>query len=155
MPIIRWEPNDMIREFSKMRSDMERIADSFFGQNSLLRKEGKALMSKWSPAIEITESGKDYLIKVDLPGMEAKDVEVEATENSITIQGEHKSEKEEKKDNYYYCERSYGSFYRVIPLEPIKLDSITSSMKNGVLEIKAAKVEESKPKVQSVKVEIK
>lgn len=152
---IKWEPKDIVREINSIRGDMEKLVDSFFGHNgSLLRKEGKE-MGTWSPSIEIIESDKDYTIKADLPGLEAKDVEVEATPNSLSIKGEHKSEKEEKKDNYYYCERSYGSFYRHIPLnEEIKLDGISSSMKNGVLEIKAVKMLESKPKPQKVKVEV-
>jgi HSP20 family protein len=150
----RWEPKDIAREINSMRNDMEKLIDSFFGPNNLFRREGKTL-SNWSPSVEIIESEKDYTIRADLPGMEAKDIEVEATSNSISIKGEYKNEKEEKTEHHYYSERSYGSFYRAIPLdEDIKLDSLTSSMKNGVLEIKAIKVTESKPKVQKVKVEI-
>ena len=69
-----------------------------------------------SPSIDVKESDKDFTIRAELPGVDEKDIEVTVTNDAVTIKGEKKEEKEDKGKNYYYMERSYGSFNRVIPL---------------------------------------
>ena len=83
----------------------------------------------------------------ELPGVEEKDIEVTVTDDWVTIKGEKKEEKEDKNRNYYYMERSYGSFSRVIPLEtPIESGKAEASFKNGILDVKIPKNQSAKAK---------
>jgi HSP20 family protein len=92
--------------------------------------------AQWTPQIEVFHRGNDLVVRADLPGMNKEDVNVEIGDHSITIQGERREEHEEEKEGWYRSERSYGSFYRTIPLpEGTITDSAKATFKNGVLEI--------------------
>jgi len=89
------------------------------------------------PQVDIGASDKDYTITVEVPGVDEKDVKVEIANNTMTIRGEKKQEKEEKEKDFYRIERSYGSFKRVLSLpEDVNQDDVKASFKNGVLTIK-------------------
>lgn len=93
--------------------------------------------SMWTPTLEVFEKGNEFFIKADVPGVKPGDLTVEITESELAIKGERKLEKEEKEKGFYRCERSYGSFYRSIPLpEGVKIDLAKATIKNGVLEVK-------------------
>jgi len=95
--------------------------------------------------IDVFERDHHLVTKVDLPGLKKDEVKVEVTDNFLTISGERKAEKEEKREGYYRSERSYGSFHRQIPLpEGAKTDTATAEFKDGVLEI-AMQAPERKP----------
>lgn len=82
------------------------------------------------------EKNGRLVTKIDLPGMKKEDVRVEVTDGHLTISGERKSEAEEKKENYYRCEREYGSFYRSVPLpDGVKLEDVKATFTDGVLEV--------------------
>jgi len=102
----------------------------------LLRREAGLISAEWSPRIDILHHDGRYVVRADLPGMAKDDIKVEVTDEMLTIQGERKHEKEEKREGYYYGERAYGSFYRAIPLpegaDPAKA---TAEFHNGVLEV--------------------
>jgi HSP20 family protein len=90
----------------------------------------------WAPEVEVYQKNDQLFIKADLPGLEKNDVSVDVMENSVTIQGERKSEREEEHEGLFRSERSYGSFRRVIPLpEGALTDQAKASFRNGVLEI--------------------
>ncbi|HXK58811.1 MAG TPA: Hsp20/alpha crystallin family protein [Acidobacteriota bacterium] len=90
----------------------------------------------WSPDIEVFEREGKFVICADLPGLRREDVNVEITDNEVIIQGERRHEHEEEKGGYYRSERSYGTFYRSIPLpEDVKADEAQASFRDGVLEI--------------------
>ncbi len=99
------------------------------------------------PALNISEDANEIKIQAELPGMEAKDVDISLQNNNLVIQGEKKFEDEDKRDDYHRIERSYGSFYRNIPL-PVKVDedNIKANFKNGVLHIQLPKQAEAKGK---------
>jgi len=69
----------------------------------------------WSPQIETFQRGDQFVVRADLPGLRKEDINVEVTEQGITLQGERRVEHEEEREGYYRSERSYGSFYRTIP----------------------------------------
>jgi HSP20 family protein len=101
----------------------------------------------WTPDVEMFQKGAEVVIRVDVPGMKKEDVTVEVTDGYLTLRGERKEEKEEKKEGYYRAERTYGSFYRVLPLpEGAKADDTKAVIRDGVLEITmpTTKVEEKK-----------
>jgi HSP20 family protein len=109
---------------------------------------------KPTPTVDIFEDGDDIVVKSELPGMTKDDIEVNITENTITISGEKKSEEKIEKKNYYRLERSYGSFCRSFDL-PVKIqpDKAKASFKDGVLEVRLPKSEEAKKRVRKITIE--
>ena len=90
----------------------------------------------WSPQIETFQRGDQFVVRADLPGLKREDVNIELTDDSLTIEGERREEREEDREGYYRSERSYGSFYRVVPLpEGAITESAKATFKNGVLEV--------------------
>ena len=142
-----WKPF----EFDRLRREMDRVWDSFFeGRPSRrTREEGE-----WLPSIDVSETKSDLVVKAELPGMEAKDIEISLNEGLLTIQGEKKQESEEKEEGYHLIERSYGSFTRSIRLpKDVQSDKINASYKNGVLKVILPKSEEAEKKEIKIKVE--
>jgi HSP20 family protein len=104
------------------------------------------------PAMDVSESDNQYVITIELPGVGKDDVHVELGEGMVTVRGEKKSEREEKKDRQRYMERSYGVFSRSFRLPPdAEVDRIDASFRDGVLTLTVAKTEEAKPRTISIK----
>jgi HSP20 family protein len=105
------------------------------------------------PAVDVSENEKDITVKAEIPGMEAKDVDISLENNTLIIKGEKKFEEEEKKENYHRIERSYGSFYRALPLNSeVKEEAIKAKYDKGILTItlpKAAPTKAKKIEIQS------
>jgi len=110
----------------------------------------------WSaaPVVDVDEDDEAVTVTAELPGLDAKDFDVELQGNRLVLRGEKKASREEKKRSYYYSECSYGSFYRAIPL-PCEVDAnkTDASYKRGVLKIRLPKTEEAK--ARQVRVEVK
>ncbi len=101
------------------------------------------------PKLDVHEDDKAVHVKAEIPGLDEKDLNVTLKENTLTISGEKKEEskEEDKNRNYYYCERSFGSFSRTIVLpEGIKADEVKANYKNGILDIELPKGEKAWPK---------
>lgn len=137
---------DMDHPFSHVQKEMNRLFDDFF-RGLDVSSFGDAALGKFSPSIDIQDGEKEIKIKAELPGMDEKDVEVLLTENALTIKGEKKEEKEDKRENYYHMERSFGAFQRVIPL-PTDVDhhQAEATFKKGILSITLPKVQNAKIK---------
>jgi HSP20 family protein len=104
------------------------------------------------PALDISESDSEIVVKAELPGLESKDVEITVDEDILSIRGEKKFEEEEKKDNYHRIERSYGSFQRSVVLPcSVTTDQVRAKFDKGVLTISMAK--SAKEKGQKIKIE--
>ena len=132
---------DMERLFEEFESF--RVPDDFGREFSTLRKQFKR--GDWIPKLEVLRHNGELTVRVDLPGLSKEDVKVEVTEDALTLSGERKEEKEEKREGYYRTERSYGSFYRRVPLpEGANIDNATATFNNGVLEI-TMQVPEAEP----------
>ena len=97
--------------------------------------------------MEVFEKEDKYVVKAELPGMKEEDLDVSVSEDTLTIKGERKAETEVKEEDYYCCERSYGSFFRSVAL-PSTVDAkkIEASYEDGVLEVSLPKAAEVKPK---------
>jgi HSP20 family protein len=110
---------------------------------------GAGEIDGWSPAIEITEREGKMIVHADLPGINKDDVKVEVTQDTLTIQGERKREHEEQRRGFHRCERSYGSFYRSIPLPAgANPDAVRAQFNNGVLEVLIPVPEEQRKRRQ-------
>ncbi|MGD9669483.1 MAG: Hsp20/alpha crystallin family protein [Hyphomicrobiaceae bacterium] len=139
--------------WSLMRSDMDRFFDSMFtgrGFPSLFGSPGAGL-GVASPSIDVRENGSEIVIEAELPGMEEKDVQLTFRDGVITIKGEKKSEREEKKDDYHLTERSYGSFQRSFRLpDTVEVEKATANFDKGVLKVtlpKSAEAVKSEKKI--------
>jgi HSP20 family protein len=106
----------------------------------------------WAPAVDMVDHKEEFVLRADLPGLDEKDIEVTVEDGTVTIRGERKEETEEKKEDYYFSERTYGVFARTLPLPAgVEADKVRATFKKGVLEVHLPKAKETKGK----KIEIK
>ncbi len=146
MDLIQWRP---FREVSRLRNEMDRLWDDYFGPG---RRALRPLEEAWLPAVDVSETGDKITVKAEIPGMEAKDIEISMVGDTLTLKGEKKAEREEKEENYHMVERSYGSFSRSMKLPAtVDADKVEATYKNGVLTIVLPKKEEVKPKAIEIK----
>src|SRR5215472_6647619 len=128
--------------FSLMRKFTDEMDRFFHG----FRTEGGV----WTPALEVKEESGKLRVFAELPGLKAEDVKVAVTEDAVTIEGERKNEKEEKGEGFYHTERSYGRFYRSIPLpKGADTEKASAAFNNGVLEL-TIPIPESKAKTREI-----
>lgn len=145
----RW--GDMDRWFDRMFEDFWRRPLA-----SRLRTEGWLPGAEIMrvPAVDVFEEKDEVVVKAELPGLSKDDVQVQITGSVLTLKGEKKKKEEVKEEDYYFCERSRGSFSRSLELpHEVKADQVKASFKDGVLEVRLPKTEEAKRKSVSVKID--
>jgi len=122
------------------------FARPFSGKDEDSQKDADCLAT-WHPITDIYDTKDNYVLKMELPGLKKEDVNIEFENNTLSVSGERKEDKDVKKDDYHWTERYNGKFYRAFML-PKNVDGtkINASMKDGILELKVAKPEEKKPK---------
>jgi len=138
----RWSP---FRELGR-HGRLGRLMEEMFGERALARGEH-------APALDIHETDSEYVVSVELPGVRKEDISVEFTDGVLSVRGEKTSGgKEEKKERSRWVERVYGAFHRSFTLPPnAASDRIDASFKDGVLTLRIAKVEQTKPKTIAIK----
>src|SRR5437762_2422453 len=148
--LTRWEP---FREFSAMQDRINRRDRLFRESYSPEGPEEALTTTSFAPPVDIYEDEHTVTLKMEVPGIDEKDIDVRIENNTLTVQGERKIEKEEKEENFRRVERQYGSFARSFTL-PTSVDAgqITADYDKGVLKIKLAKKAEAKPKQIKVNV---
>ena len=147
MALIRWEP---FREVESLQKEMNRLLDRIVPTDV---GNGEKMGLSFIPAAEITETPEAVQIKLEIPGMEAKDLNLEVTADSLTINGERKSEIKTEEEGFTRTEFRYGKFHRVIPL-PVQVDNtnVAAEYKDGILNLTLPKAEEEKNKVVKVSI---
>lgn len=144
-----YSPFGIMRRFA---DEMDRMFEgSGFPSRHRFSPWGWGSQAGFSPVVEVLERDGKLIVRADLPGLSKNDVNVDVSENVLTIEGERKSEHETNEKGIYSCERTYGHFHREIPLpEGVKTDSATASFKNGVLEVTldAPKIAENHRRIQ-------
>ena len=140
----------------QMTSELDRVFEQPFGTAfrwPSIRAIAFPGGESWAPQIDVFERDNRLVTKVDLPGLKKEDVKVEITDGQLAVSGERHSETKEEKDNVYRCERSYGSFYRAVPLpDGAKLEDVKATFADGVLEVSVplpAKAD-AKPRIVAV-----
>ena len=143
--LTRWDP---FREFSTLQDRMNRLFRDSFGD-----REDALTTSTFAPPVDVYEDEHQVTLKIEVPGIDEKDIDVRVENNVLTVHGERKFEKEEKEENYRRVERQYGSFTRSFTLpNTVDHDSIQANYEKGVLNIQLAKKAEAKPKQIKVNV---
>ena len=130
------------------------FGEEFFSPERFFREWNAPLQrtARLAPAVDVSEDEKGYSVTVELPGVRRDDVSVEVHDHVLSIRGEKKSEREEKKDKTHWVERTYGSFSRSFTLPPSAVtDELKATFKDGVLAIEIPKKEEAKPRQIAIK----
>jgi HSP20 family protein len=133
-----------------MKSEMDRLFDRL----AELRWNELPALGDWAPSMDVSETKDSLVCKVEVPGMEQKDIQISLQESLLTIKGEKKQEKEEKEEHYHRIERSYGAFTRSLRL-PVAVDAgkVTATVKHGVLTVTLPKTPAAKGTTIPVKAE--
>ena len=143
---------DPMAFFEAMQDEMERLwGRTPFGFRPLLRRNGE-LPEAWAPRMDIFDKDGALTIKAELPGVQKEDVAITLDDGDLVIRGERKAESEVKEEDYYRMERSYGGFYRRMPLPfEAQAEGIKASFTDGVLEITVPKpTSPPKPAAQTI-----
>lgn len=151
------------RPIETLRREVDRLFDDFGAEfwhspfrRSLLDMEPtfrRALTLGTGPAVDIVDKENAYEVTADMPGFDEKNIEVKLVNGSLSIKGERKSEKEEKKEGYYLSEREFGSFERTFALpEGVDTDKIAASVKKGVLTVTLPKKPEAQKPAKKIEV---
>src|SRR5271156_4404131 len=142
--LTRWEP---FREFSTMQDRMNRMNRLFRESYSPEGPEEALTTTSFAPPVDIYEDEHTITLKMEVPGIDEKDIDVRIENTTLTVHGERKIEKEEKEENFRRVERQYGSFTRSFTL-PTTVDSekVSANYDKGVLKIALPKKAEAKPK---------
>ncbi len=124
---------EMDQTFGRLFRGFGSPRGSWLGRNIYRSGEREGL---WSPRVEAFQKGDRFIVRADLPGLKKDDVQVEVSEEAVTIHGDRNQERHEEREGYYHTEREYGHFLRTIPLpEGVITESAQASFKDGVLEV--------------------
>jgi HSP20 family molecular chaperone IbpA len=125
-----------------------REIDFLFDRFGLERTVFEPAETVWTPDVEMFRRDNAIVVRADVPGMTKNDLTIEVTDGQLLLRGERKQEKEEKKEGYYRAERTFGAFYRTLPLpDGVNMDEAKATIKDGVLEVTIPappKIEEKK-----------
>jgi HSP20 family protein len=130
-----------------LREEMEQLVSRAFGEDVALWPSERIL-----PSLDLAETAASVEVRMDIPGMEAKDIDIQVNGNLLTISGERKEEHEEKGKTFHRVERRVGSFSRTVTLPcPVREEAVDAQYKSGILTVKLPKTEEAKAKKITVK----
>ena len=152
MSIMHWRP---MREFDSLRHQMDRLFEDFLLADRTWDKDFVVAEDNivWQPSIELKERDSDLVVKVQIPGVLAEDLDIHVSQTAISIGGEHREETESEAGNIYRSEFRYGKFQRIVPLPvPVKHDAVSSEFRDGVLTLILPKETSVLPK--AVKVDV-
>ena len=130
-----------------IREEMQDLISRTFGEEGDLWS-----VDRITPSLDLAEADNALEVRMDIPGMEAKDIDIQVNANVLTVSGERKEEREDKGKTYHRVERRVGAFSRSVTLPcPVKEDAVDAQYKNGILTIKLPKTEEAKARKITVK----
>ena len=142
MALARWTP---YRDMTTVRDDMNRVFNEVFGRTS--NDDSTWSSGAWSPPVDIYETDDALVLKAELPGFSKEDINIELKDNTLVIKGERKHEAEVKEGGYHRTERVYGAFQRAFMLPTtVDQEKVRAAYKDGILELRLAKVQAAQPK---------
>ena len=141
---------ESLSPFGSFRKEMEGLFDEFIGERWPAIFES-GVRGVFVPPVEVGETPEEVFVNVQVPGLNKQDLELELSERGLTVKGEIKEEKEDKKKNYYRREIRRGSFSRTIELPvEVAVDKATADLKDGVLNVHIPKTEEARKRAVTV-----
>jgi HSP20 family protein len=141
----RWDPFQDLRSAQDEMAQMSPMLAHALGLHG--QPQGSSRATAWAPALDISERKDAYLVTVELPGVEAEDLEITLEDGLLTIQGERHFAHDSSEQHFHRVERRYGAFRRAITLPAqVQAEQIEASVDNGVLQILVPKMEEATPK---------
>jgi HSP20 family protein len=144
MAITRWDP---FREVAALQNRVNSLFRDFSEGDSPLTT------ASFVPAVDVYEDAQKVVLKLEVPGIEEKDLDVRVENHTLTVKGERKFEKEEKEENFHRIERRYGSFYRAFTLpSTVDTENVQANYTAGVLKLELKKKAEAQPKQIKVNV---
>ena len=153
--ILPWRRRDVDPPLAALHDAMNGVFDDFSRGWDIapFRRGLLAEATTFIPRLEVSDDDKNVMVRAELPGLDEKDIDVSLTGNLLTLKGEKRSEKEEKKQNYYYKERSYGAFERAVDL-PCEVDRerAQATFKKGVLCINLPKTPQAQSSTRKIAV---
>src|SRR6266700_4732461 len=146
--LTRWDP---FREFTTLQERMNRLVrDQYRAEGG---SEESLTTTNFAPPVDVYEDEHSITLKIEVPGIDEKDIDVRIENNTLTVHGERKFEKEEKEENFRRVERQYGSFTRSFTLpNTVDNENVSANYDKGVLKISLPKKAEAKPKQIKVNV---
>jgi len=145
--ITRWDP---FREFTTVQDRLNRLFRESYGPEG---REESLITSGFAPSVDVYEDEHNVTLKIEVPGIDEKDIDVRIENNVLTVHGERKFEKEEKEENFRRVERQYGSFTRTFTLPTtVDAEKVSANNDKGILKIVLPKKAEAKPKQVKVNV---
>ena len=149
LPWKRGRRADVEHPVARFRGEMDRMFEHFLGGWCPTTLSGEGL---WGPAIDVRETENEVIVDVEIPGLEPGDLDVSVTDGRLTVKGEKKLEREEKKGDFRLAERSYGSFSRTVDLPAsVEAEKAEARHRQGVLTVTLPKTEKSKARKIDVK----
>lgn len=148
MNLTRWDPFREMEELSGRLNRMFGVAP-----RPRLADENGATFTDWTPALDVEETDKEYLVKADLPAIKKDEIKIQVEDGMLCLEGERRQEKEEKNRKFHRVERSYGRFMRRLAL-PTDVDEqkVAAEFKDGVLQVHLPKAAAAKPRSTNVKI---
>lgn len=149
--IVRWDP---FKEMTTLQERMSRLFDEAIGRGR--RPDEDYITGSWMPSVDVRETKDGLVIQAEIPGVDAKDVQVSVENAVLSIKGSRTFEKAAEGETYHRVERAYGAFERSFTLPTnVDPDHIEASYKQGVLTLQLHKKEEAKPRSIAIKVQEK
>ncbi|HIK56073.1 MAG TPA: Hsp20/alpha crystallin family protein [Synechococcales cyanobacterium M55_K2018_004] len=158
MALIRWQP---MHELENLRKQMDRLFEEWMSGDGWIDRIGRPSASLlpqregalWGPVVELKETDSDIILKAQLPGVKPADLDIQVTEDAVSIAGEHREESRQESEGMIRSEFRYGQFQRIVPLPmAIRIEEVKSDFQDGVLTLTMPKAEGSTRKVVKVSV---
>ncbi|MDB9312099.1 Hsp20/alpha crystallin family protein [Spirulina sp. CS-785/01] len=144
MALLRWQP---FSELENLRRQMDQVFDDINGMTGIESNNPLG----WQPAIELSDRDNNLILRAQIPGLNAEDLDISVSRDTVTLKGEHRQEDESQDQGFYRSEFRYGSFQRTINLPvAVENDQVEAEFNNGVLTLTLPKVEEAKDKVVKI-----
>jgi HSP20 family protein len=145
--MMRWDPFQDLRSAQDEMAQMSPMLAHALGLHAQQQGSGRALTTAWAPALDISERKDAYLVTVELPGVEADDLQLTLEDGLLTIQGERHFAHDSSEQQFHRVERCYGAFRRSITLpDHVMADGIQATVEDGVLQVMVPKMEQATPK---------
>jgi len=139
--------------FVAFQNEMNQLMDSFFTESNWMTEPEVKNMKQWTPRVDLSETDKEYKVKVELPGLDENDIDITFQDNTLYIKGEKKFEKEEETESFHRVERTFGQFYRAVPFAAnVDEEKIGAKFDKGVLSINLAKTDDVVNKTRKINI---